>query len=242
MRYAQGGRFPPGLIDARRLRTHFGRSGRWRRLDGGGGMAIKVSGKNLDIGESLRAQVETRLHAAIGKYFDGAGSGHVMVSRDGTGFRTDCVVKLASGTVLESSGVAPDAYASFDQSALRIEKRLRRYKRRVKSRIGEGLAEPRPAEAESAYSILEQPDDEQLEAETGEFHPVVIAETTKRLDRLTVGEAVIELDLTGAPALVFRHAGNGRVNVVYRRHDGTIGWVDPPLDDADDPGRKLAKH
>jgi ribosomal subunit interface protein len=203
-------------------------------------MAIRVSGKNLDIGEALRAQAEARLNAAIGKYFEGAGSAQVMVSRDGAGFRTDCLVKLASGTVLESSGLAGDAYSSFDQSALRIEKRLRRYKRRVKSRAGEGQAEPRFAPSESAYAIIEQPDDDQLESETGEFHPVVIAETTKRLDRLTVGDAVIELDLAGAPALVFRHAGNGRVNVVYRRHDGTIGWVDPPLDDADDPGQKLA--
>jgi ribosomal subunit interface protein len=202
-------------------------------------MAIRVSGKNLDIGEALRSQAEARLGAALGKYFDGAGSGQVMVSRDGAGFRTDCLVKLASGTVLESSGLAQDAYSSFDQSALRIEKRLRRYKRRAKSRPGDGAVGPNGAEMESAYSIIEQPDEEQLEADTGEFHPVVIAETTKRLDRLSVGDAVIELDLTGAPALVFRHAGNGRVNVVYRRHDGTIGWVDPPLDDSD-PGRKLA--
>jgi ribosomal subunit interface protein len=202
-------------------------------------MAIRVSGKNLDIGEALRTQAEARLGAALGKYCDGAGSGQVIVSRDGAGFRTDCLVKLTSGTVLESSGIAQDAYSSFDQSALRIEKRLRRYKRRVKSRSGDGVAEPDSGEMESAYAIIEQPDDEQLEADTGEFHPVVIAETTKRLDRLSVGDAVIELDLTGAPALVFRHAGNGRVNVVYRRHDGTIGWVDPPLDDSD-PGRKLA--
>ena len=204
-------------------------------------MAIRVSGKNLDIGEALRSQVVDRLTIALGKYADGTGSGQVMVSRDGTGFRTDCLVKLASGTTLESSGQAQDAYASFDQSAVRIEKRLRRYKRRVKSRAGDGQTEPRLPVAQSAYSIIEQPDDEQLEDETGEFHPVVIAETTKRLDSLSVGDAVIELDLTGAPAIVFRHAGNGRVNVVYRRHDGTIGWVDPPLDDADVPGRKLAK-
>jgi ribosome hibernation promoting factor len=203
-------------------------------------MAIRVSGKNLDIGEALRTQVETRLQAALGKYFDGAGSGHVIVSRDGAGFRTDCMVKLGSGAMLESSGNAQDAYASFDQSALRIEKRLRRYKRRIKSRAGDGAAESLLVEAQSAYAIIEAPDEEQLEADSEEFHPVVIAETTKRLDRLSVGDAVIELDLTGAPVLVFRHAGNGRVNVVYRRHDGTIGWVDPPIDDADETGRKLA--
>lgn len=194
-------------------------------------MAIRVSGKNLDVGEALRAQVEARLEAALGKYFDGSGTGQVTVSRDGFGFRTECVVKLGSGATLESSGAAADAYASFDQSALRIEKRLRRLKRRIKSRSGEGAAEPGQNGAESAYAIIEAPGENELESEEGEFHPVVIAETTKRLERLSVGDAVIELDLTGAPALVFRHAGNGRVNVVYRRHDGTIGWVDPPLDD-----------
>ena len=194
-------------------------------------MAIRVSGKNLDIGDALRSQVEARLQAALGKYFDGSGSGQVTVSRDGSGFRTECVVKLASGGMLESSGTAPDAHASFDLSALRIEKRLRRYKRRVKNRSGEGSAGPSVAAAESAYAIIEAPGEEELESEVGEFHPVVIAETTKHLGRFSVGDAVIELDLTGAPVLVFRHAGNGRVNVVYRRHDGTIGWVDPPLDD-----------
>ena len=199
-------------------------------------MAIRVSGKNLDIGEALRRQVETRVQAALAKYSDGSGSGHVVVSRDGGGFKTECIINLGSGTLLEAAGIAPDAYASFDQSASRIEKRLRRYKRRIKGRLGDGRGAA-PV-AESAYAILEAPTDD--EAEPEEFHPIVIAETTKRLDRLSVGDAVIELDLTGAPVVVFRHAGNGRVNVVYRRHDGTIGWVDPPLEDAHDAGRKLA--
>lgn len=191
-------------------------------------MAIKVSGKNLDIGDSLRAQVETRIQGAIVKYAERGGSGHVIVSRDGAGFRTECVVNLGSGTMLESSGVAADAYASFDQSALRIEKRLRRYKRRLKGRLADGRA--RLDGAETAYAIIEAPDEDEIEPEE-DFHPVVIAETTKWLDRLSVSDAVVELDLTGAPVVVFRHAGHGRVNVVYRRHDGSIGWVDPPSDD-----------
>lgn len=191
-------------------------------------MAIKVSGKNLDVGDALRAQVEARIAAALEKFSEAGGSGHVVVSRDGAGFRTECMINLGSGTMLEASGNAPDAYASFDQSAIRIEKRLRRYKRRIKDRLSENRN--RPIEAESAYSILTPPEDTDVEA-PGEFHPVVIAETTKPLDRLSVSEAVVELDLTGAPVVVFRHAGNERVNVVYRRHDGTIGWVDPPAVD-----------
>ena len=186
-------------------------------------MAIRVSGKNLDIGESLRSQVETRVTAALAKYADGRGSGHVVVSRDGSGFRTECVVNLGSGMTLESAGSASDAYASFDQSAIRIEKRMRRHKRRIKDRLSDGAF--RPGAAESAYAILEAPDEEVEEAD---YHPIVIAETTRPLGRMSVSEAVLELDLTGAPLVVFRHAGNGRVNVVYRRGDGSIGWVDPP--------------
>ena len=191
-------------------------------------MAIKVSGKNLDIGDALRAQVEARVQGALAKYADRGGSGHVIVSRDGAGFRTECVVNLGSGMLLEASGVAADAYASFDQSALRIEKRLRRYKRRLKGRLADGRA--LPGGTETAYAIIEAPDEDEIEPEE-DFHPVVIAETTKRLERLSVSDAVIELDLTGAPVVVFRHAGHGRVNVVYRRRDGSIGWVDPPSED-----------
>ena len=195
-------------------------------------MTIRITGKNLDIGEALRGQVEARVQAAIAKYADGNGSGQVTVSRDGTGFRTDCVVTLPTGVMLEASGSAGDAYSSLDQSAIRIEKRMRRYKRRIKDRLGE----PRNGGGgpQSSYAILEAPvvgdDDADEEEASGEFHPIVIAETTKRLDRMSVGEAVVELDLTGSAAVVFRHAGNGRVNVVYRRNDGTIGWVDPPTD------------
>lgn len=204
-------------------------------------MAIRVSGKNLDIGDALRAQVQARVEAALAKYADGTGSGHVTVSRDGAGFRTECVINLGSGTVLEASGNAVDAYASFDQTAIRIEKRMRRYKRRLKDRLGGGRPLS-PEAVESSYAIFQAPAEDEVEPEGGEFHPVVIAETTTRLDRLTVGDAVVELDLTGAPAIVFRHAGHGRVNVVYRRRDGMIGWVDPPPEGAGDPGRKLASQ
>jgi ribosomal subunit interface protein len=191
-------------------------------------MSIRISGKNLDIGTALRSQVEERVAAALAKYSEGMGSGHVTVARDGAGFRTDCVINLGAGITLEASGSAVDAYASFDQTAIRIEKRLRRYKRRIKDRTSDVRA---PADAaQSTYSILEAPAEDEIE-ET-EYHPVVIAETTKPLASLSVSEAVLELDLAGVPALVFRHAGHGRVNVVYRRRDGTIGWVDPPSGEA----------
>lgn len=189
-------------------------------------MGLRISGKNLDIGENLRSKVEARVADALAKYFDGSYSGHVTVSRDGVGFRTDCVLHLTSGTTIEASGSAADAYASFDQTAERIEKRLRRYKRRLKDRPA--AANGLDAAVEIPYSVLASPADD-VEEEEGEYHPVVIAETTRPLHRLSVGEAVSRLDLSGSPALVFVHASTGRVNVVYRRSDGAIGWVDPPL-------------
>jgi ribosomal subunit interface protein len=188
-------------------------------------MTLRVSGKNLDIGEALRSQVQARVAGALSKYFDGGYSGHVTVTRDGTGFRTECVLHLTSGMTLEASGAAGDAYASFDQSAIRIENRLRRYKQRLKGRFGP--ASGRIGTLDVPYAVFEAPNDEVIEEES--YHPIVIAETTKPLHRFSVSDAVMQLDLTGAAALVFIHASTGRVNVVYRRSDGAIGWVDPPL-------------
>lgn len=187
-------------------------------------MTLRISGKNLDIGEALRSQVKERVAGALSKYFDGTYSGHVTVARDGAGFRTDCILHLASGVTLEASGAAQDAYASFDQTADRIERRLRRYKQRIKDHVVQNAA--RPAGLEAPYAVFESPTDETVVDEG--YHPIVIAETTKALHRHSVSEAVMQLDLTGAAALVFIHAGTGRVNVVYRRGDGAIGWVDPP--------------
>jgi ribosomal subunit interface protein len=188
-------------------------------------MTLRVSGKNLDIGEALRSQVQDRMAGALSKYFDGGYSGHVTVTRDGTGFRTDCVLHLTSGMTLEASGAAGDAYASFDQTADRIENRLRRYKQRLKDKSGAGARAGGGIEV--PYAVLEAPNDEAIEEQ--DYHPIVVAETTKPLHRLSVSDAVMQLDLTGASALVFIHASTGRMNVVYRRGDGAIGWVDPPL-------------
>ncbi|HEX2552210.1 MAG TPA: ribosome-associated translation inhibitor RaiA [Microvirga sp.] len=191
-------------------------------------MALRVSGKNIDIGESLKSQARDRVAGVLGKYFDGSYTGHVTVSRDGTGFRTDCVLHLSSGITLEASGAAGDAYASFDQTADRIERRLRRYRRRLKDRPAASRDRrlEAPEAVASAYAVIEAPGEEVLDE--GEYHPVVIAEDTRALHRLSVSEAVLDLDLTGAPCIVFLHASTGRVNVVYRRRDGAIGWIDPP--------------
>ena len=198
-------------------------------------MPFRVSGKNLDVGEALRTRVNSRIAEATAKYFDGGYSGHVTIGREGFGFRTECLIHLDSGITLEAEAIAADAYASADQAASRIEKRLRRYKRRLKDHQGarsNGRAPDQGEIAAPSYVIAapEQDSDEEMT----DFNPVIIAETTTALTRLSVRDAVMQLDLTGVPVLVFRHAGHGRVNLVYRRPDGHIGWIDPPPIEAKD--------
>jgi ribosomal subunit interface protein len=196
-------------------------------------MSFRVSGKNIDIGEALRSRINERIAEATAKYFDGGFSGHVTVGKEGFGFRTECVIHLDSGIMLEAEAMAADAYASADQVAGRIEKRLRRYKRRLKNHQAagpDGMSSDHHAIAAPSYIIAapEHDDDD----DTMEFNPVIIAESTTALKRLSVSEAVMELDLTGVAVVVFRHAGHGRVNLVYRRGDGHIGWIDPPMIEA----------
>jgi ribosomal subunit interface protein len=188
-------------------------------------MPLRVSGKNIDVGEALRRRISARIAEALGKYFDGGYSGHATVGKEGFGFRTECALHLDSGVTLEAEAMAADAYASADQAAIRIEKRLRRYKRRLKDRQA-ARADGAPEVAAPSYVIAAPEED--AEEGIGEFNPVIIAESTTALKILSVSQAVTELDMTGAPVVVFRHAGHGRVNLVYRRADGHIGWIDPP--------------
>jgi len=185
-------------------------------------MSLRVSGKNLDLGEALREQVQDRISGAMSKYFDGGFSGHVTVAKDGSGFRTECSLHLDSGIVLQSAGAAADAYASFDQAAARIERRLKRYKARLKDHHADA-----DSNDSAPYVVFESPTDD-TDLEDDGWSPVIVAETTTKLRRMTVGFAVMELDLTGAPVVVFRHAVHGRINMVYRRADGNVGWIDPP--------------
>lgn len=186
-------------------------------------MSLRVSGKNLDLGESLRSRVSGRIEEAVGKYFSGGWSGHVTVGPEGAGFRSECVLHLDSGIVLQAHGEAPDPVLSCDNVAERIEKRLRRYKRRLKDRRADGQADAAPTFTDT---VLSAPDSEADDDES--WNPAVIAEATASLSRMTVRDAVLQLDLTGAPVLLFLHANHGRVNLVYRRADGHIGWIDPP--------------
>jgi len=189
-------------------------------------MPFRVSGKNIAIGDALRGRVNQRIAEATAKYFDGGYSGHVTIGKDGFGFRTECVVHLDSGIVLEAEAIAGDAYSSADQAAERIEKRLRRYKGRLK---GHARADGQAIDsALAAPSYVIAAPDEDTDEEITEFNPVIIAESTTALKRMSVSDAVMQLDMTGTAVVVFRHAGHGRVNLVYRRADGHIGWIDPP--------------
>src|SRR5580693_5697789 len=188
-------------------------------------MSFRISGKNIDVGDALRERVSERIAEAMGKYFDGGYSGHVTLEREGFGFRTECAIHLDSKITLHAEGMASDAYASADQAALRLEKRLRRYHRRLKDHRPERIDER--AAIDAASYIIAAPEPES-ETEIDGFTPVIIAESTTRLKQLSVSDAVTELDMTGAPVLVFRHAAHGGINIVYRRADGHFGWIDPP--------------
>jgi len=188
-------------------------------------MPFRVSGKNLDVGETLRQRINERIAEAMDKYFDGGYSGHVTVAREGFGFRTECAIHLDSKITLHAEGRAADAYASADQAALRVEKRLRRYHRRLKDHRAD-RSDARAAVDAASY-VIAAPEHES-EGELDGFTPVIIAESTTKLKQLSVSDAVMELDMTGAPVLVFRHAAHGGISVVYRRPDGHFGWIEAP--------------
>ena len=191
-------------------------------------MTLRISGKSISVGEALRSRVSERTDEVLRKYFDGNYSGHITLSKDGFGFRTDCSLHLDSGITLEADSNATDAYASADQALVMIEKRLRRYKSRLKDRSARKTyaANAALADIDAPSYVIEAPaeGDEEVTA----YSPVIIAEATTSLKQLSVSEAVMELDLTGAACIVFQHGSSGRVNIIYRRADGNVGWVDPP--------------
>lgn len=189
-------------------------------------MTLRVSGKNVDIGDALRSYTVDRVGEVLGKFFSDGFKGHVTVEKEGSGFRTECAVHLKTGLSVSTVGAAQDPYPSVDQAVERLENRLRRHKGKLRD-IPLVQRERAGAEIESTYRVIEAPSED--EEVPSDYSPVVIAETTKTLRRMSVGEAVTELDLTGAEFVVFLHASHGGANIVYRRRDGNIGWIDPAL-------------
>src|SRR5258707_1952279 len=203
-------------------------------------MTVRVSGKSISVGEALRGRVSERTEEVLRKYFDGNYSGHITLSKDGFGFGTACALHLDSGITLEADSNAADAYASADQALLMIEKRLRRYKSRLKDRSARkahaasaALAEMNAPALDAPSYVIEAPGEG--DDEVAGYSPVIIAEATTSLKRLSVSEAVMELDLTGAACMVFQHGGSGRVDIIYLRADRHVGWGGAPA--GHPPGR-----
>ncbi|HUO11768.1 MAG TPA: ribosome-associated translation inhibitor RaiA [Caulobacteraceae bacterium] len=193
-------------------------------------MRVQVSGKHVAVGEALRERVTDEILTSIGKYFDRGGDADVVVSRDGHSFRVDCAVALASGQQLLSHGLGADAHSAFDAALAKVETRIRRYKRRLKSH---SIAATAKAAETAALYVLRAPDgadaEEEWESAQGDGPPaaMIVAETHAALNTMTVSMAVLQLDLTDSQTIVFRNAAHGGLSVVYRRPDGNIGWIDP---------------
>lgn len=188
-------------------------------------MDIRVSGHQVDTGEALQNHANERLTAIIQKYFSRALSSHVTFGRAPAGaFRCDIIMHVMQNLVLKGTGSAQDAHVALDQAAEKIDKQLRRYKRRLKDRHEQ--AQHAMAVEEAAYVIFEEPAPDKEEEVVADA-PVVIAETRVDVPEATVSDAVMMLDLRNTTALLFKNAGTGRHNMVYRRGDGSIGWVEP---------------
>ena len=183
----------------------------------------------MDLGEALKARIETGLEAAVTKYFDRDFDGHVTVSPNGHETEIDCNIHLPSGIILQSTGKATDPYVALDEALNKIEKRVRRYKRRLKDHHKNGR-DPFPSEPASAFVLKGTPENEET-LDTGEDGdaPVIVAESASAIRTMTVSEAVLQLELADSPALMFRNAKHSGLNMVYRRPDGNIGWVDPAI-------------
>jgi ribosomal subunit interface protein len=187
-------------------------------------MTLRVSGKNMDVGDALRTKAEGHFDNVVKKYFDGGYTGHLTLEPEGSGFSAQAMVHLDSGATLQASAYGGNAISAYEVLSETIEKRLRRYNRKLKQHRRHANGEE-VLEAQSY--VLAAPDESEELAE--DYSPAVIAETTKSLRQMSVEEAVMELDLTQADVVMFRHAGHGGLNVVYRRADGNIGWIDPAL-------------
>lgn len=187
-------------------------------------MQLSVSGKHIDVGDALRGHVATSIKPVVDRYFGSAIEAKVLFARERHLFCADIAVHVARGMMLQSRGEAPDAYAAFDAAAERLETRLQRYKGRLIDRRRERAAEERP-ETVPHYVLAA---DAGMRAEDPEHgRPAVIAEQVSEIAVLSVSEAVMRLDLGELPVLMFRNRAHQRINVIYRRPDGTVGWLDP---------------
>lgn len=192
-------------------------------------MQLTVKGKQLDVGDALRTHVAESLNTVVGKYFNNSIEATVVFSREAHLFRADIQVHVGRNIMLQSASDATEPYPAFDTACDRIAKRLRRYKRRLRDHHG---ADAHAAPVPARYQILEATADDHHvddghEEPAAEHQPIVIAEMQTGIDTLTVSEAVMRMELAELPALMFRNRAHGGLNLVYRRKDGNVGWVEP---------------
>ena len=190
-------------------------------------MQIQIFSKGIDVSTPLRERITGRLEEMIDKYIHREGEAQVSVSKEGSGFKTVCSIHLPSGATMEGQGVASDAYAASNESLEHVEKRLRRYKRRLKDHSKQAKAK------NGTMFVLENPitdnSEDNMEYD-GNAEPLVIAEKSSKIRTLTPGMAAFELGLADNGVVVFNNARHGGLNVVFKRSDGNIGWIDPSIE------------
>ncbi len=187
-------------------------------------MRYKISGKQIDVGDALKTHVEQELASVVEKYAERPTDAHVVFSKNAAAFACEATVHLSTGLTAQASGQAHEIYAAFDACSEKMEKQLRRYKRRLKDHH-RARAEPVELSGASAYILASETEGGDSEPES--LQPIIVAEMETRIPSLSVGEAVMQMELAGVPVLVFRNEGKDGLNVVYRRDDGNIGWIDP---------------
>jgi ribosomal subunit interface protein len=190
-------------------------------------MQINVSGKQVDLSDSLRTRVADSLDGIANKYFDHAMEAHVTFSRARSFFTCDINLHAGRGLTLRGEGEAADANAAFDDAAEHIATRLRRYRRRLNDHHREEAGRERPQKGRTVVLAAETAEASTANGHAAPQHATIIAETHIEIARLTVGDAVMRMDLADQKVLMFRNTGTGELNVIYRRVDGNIGWIDP---------------
>jgi ribosomal subunit interface protein len=190
-------------------------------------MQLSVNGKQLDIGDSLKDHIESEMPAIVGKYFANPTDADVTVSKEGATFRTDITVHVGKGIMVQSHARSGDPYAAFDEAATHMAKRLRRYKRRLRDHHRERSQKEDVLRAAQYVLAPEAETAPHVEEHTEPEQPVIVAEMQTHIESLSVGEAVMRMDLANLPAMMFRNSAHGGLNMVYVRSDGHIGWVDP---------------
>lgn len=190
-------------------------------------MRYQITGKQIDIGEALQNHVRAEMSEVVSKYAERPTDANIVFFKDAHEHVCEAIVHLSTGLTAQAKGSAPDIYAAFDKCNQRMEKQLRRYKRRLKNHHRE-RTEPVASHGASAY-ILDA-SESHGDSEPDTLQPIIVAEMETKIPSVSVGEAVMQMELAHAPVLVFRNEGHGGLNVVYRREDGNIGWIDPKLD------------